>query len=123
MQCAVGKISAQKGFRINLTENSAGDLALNLLEGTTVSGSKYAAKKSSGANSEIPGTYEGVRKDRFHLKLVVSKTKAANKYIDGYTATIEVNFEDLRRASGQNTYRSAKSDNFVCGKKIADFGS
>lgn len=121
MQCAEKKITASKGMRLNVLKYADGSFATNLIEGTTVSGTKFNTKKTDGSTNEQPGTYEGTRARRFTLTLVVKKSKAKNKYIEGYAADLEVNYPDLRRASGEDSYKSTDEDQFVCGEKINDF--
>ena len=122
MQCAVGKVSALNGYRINVTENSSGELAINFLEGTSVSGTKYKATKVSGKAGELPGEYEGSR-GAFKATLIVSDKKISNRYIEGFDSKLEITFEDVREPSGEKVYISERGDQFVCGKKIGNFGS
>ncbi|MCX6123949.1 MAG: hypothetical protein NTV34_04260 [Proteobacteria bacterium] len=122
-QCAVGKVQAEKGFRVNAIEGANGEIGLNLLLGSTVSGSKYQATKTAGSADEFPGTYVGTRNPNFSMELIVSKTKGENKYIRGFVASLDVVYQDVRNLSGQGVFKSDKEDDFVCGEKIGDFGS
>lgn len=116
LQCAVKKVPSQ-GARINIIENSKGQMRANLIFGTTVSGTMYTVTEVK------PGTYQGTIKsdEKFWLKLSVSLIQSENRYIRGYKSSLEVVYPDLRKASGFSHFKSSEDDEFTCGKQIRGY--
>lgn len=118
LRCAVKKVSADgTGARINLIQNANGTLRANLIFGTTVSGTMYNITEVG------PGVYQGAIKTngKFWIKLAVSSSKAENRYIKGFKASLNVIYPDLRKRTGFGTFNSEASDEFVCGKQIRGY--
>jgi hypothetical protein len=117
LKCAVKRVTADKGARVNLLQGSDDTLRANLIFGTTVSGTMYHVTEVR------PGIYQGTIKGKkdFKIQLAVSDTPSENKYIRGYRATLEVTYPDLQESSGRGSFRSVGSDQFVCGEQINNF--
>lgn len=116
-QCAVNKIQASKGARINLLMKEDGEYKANFIQGTTVSGTAYRLVQVS------PGVFEGTikNKSQFTMKLKITSQGKANQYINGFASSLEVIYPDLNSSTGRGSVKTTASDEFVCGKKISNF--
>ncbi len=119
IQCAVGRVSGGEGARINLLQADDGSLKANLIFGTTVSGTVYHVLQTS------PGVYQGQinAKPEFSIHLIVSPQISSNKYINGHKSSLQIIYPDLNSQTGKSSFKSSPTEDFVCGKKIGDFGS
>lgn len=115
-KCAVDRVTANKGVRLNVIRNAAGGLRANLIFGTTVSGIMYSLKEIA------PGRYRGTKdKETFWLLLRVSGSEMQNRSIKGFSSDLSVVYPDLNKKTGKAFYETRPTDDFVCGRQIATF--
>lgn len=114
LKCTVNKVEGYEGARINLNRSSNGQLRANFIQGTTVSGTMYQVKEVS------QGLYIGQIKNRpeFTIKLKVSNRTQSNQYVNGHSSELEVVYPTVLDKSGRGYFKSSRSDEFVCGKKL-----
>jgi hypothetical protein len=117
LKCAVKNVR-NEGARVNLLQSAGGNLRANLLFGATVSGTMYNVVEVK------PGVYQGTikGKEEFKLELTVSEVAAENRYIRGFKSSLSVEYPDLRKRSGRDSFTSTAGDEFVCGRQIRGFG-
>ena len=117
MKCAVNDMSS-RAARVNLIKDKKGDVKANLIFGTTISGTMFKVEETED------GLFVGSirNKSEFWIKLDVSSTKHKNKYIDGYLSKLDVVYPTVLEPSGKKHLTTKKSDLFVCGKQIRNFG-
>ncbi len=115
-QCAVENVVGWEGARVNLKSDGT-NLKANFIQGTTISGTMYHVTQTS------PGVFKGsIKGDASNtILLKISKTPGANRSINGHAASLEITYPSSQVARGYKNLKTTPSDNFVCGKKFADF--
>jgi hypothetical protein len=116
-QCTVNKVSGGEGARVNLLQTEDGQYKANLIFGTTVSGQSFQVSQISA------GVFVGSirNKPQFPIKLVISSLGKVNSYVNGYAASLEAAYVDLRNPNGMGSVKTTDADGFVCGKIISRF--
>lgn len=113
MQCAVDKVGPD-GVRVNILK-SGDNYRLNLVFGTTVSGTMYNAKLEQGDGGQAYiGSIKG-KSEKFVIQLNLNNKPAKNSNIKGVEAHVNAVVPDLN----SETKSSQIDADLVCGKKIS----
>jgi hypothetical protein len=108
-QCAVNQVNPD-GVRLNVLESNKG-ARLNLIFGSTVSGTMYTVTKSRDG---YLGTVKG--HPEFEIQLMISQVIGRNSNISGYVSHLIAIYPDLNSSTGKGFVDL----DLICGQKISD---